>query len=96
MADVRRIVLDVLKPHDPPLVAFASRVADAEGVGGATASLIELDAEVQNVELIVEGPDLDFDAVEAAVEDLGGTVHSVDQVASGDRAVGRERLPRDG
>lgn len=95
MAHLRRIVLDVLKPHDPALAAFASRVAEVDSVAGATASLIELDAEVQNVELIVEGPDLEYDAVEAAVEDLGGTVHSVDQVATGEYAVERGRMPRD-
>jgi hypothetical protein len=83
MASVRRIVVDVLKPHDPPLVEFTASVADARGVDGATASLVELDTEVQTVELTVEGSDLDYDAVEAAVVGLGAAVHSVDRVACG-------------
>ena len=83
MTPVRRLVVDILKPHDPPLLEFTRQVAEADGVEGASASLIELDQEVQNVKLTFEGEDVDFDAVEAQIESLGGTVHSVDQVACG-------------
>ena len=87
MPDLRRVVLDVLKPHDPPLLRFTDRIADVESVDGATASLIELDQEVQNVKITVAGSRLDYGAIEAAVEELGGTVHSVDQVACGEAVV---------
>jgi hypothetical protein len=87
MAPVRRLVVDVLKPHDPPLLEFARRTGDVEGVEGVSASLIELDNEVQNVKLTFEGETLDFDDIEATVERLGGTIHSVDQVACGERVV---------
>lgn len=96
MADVRRLVLDVLKPHDPPLVAFTADVADAESVEAISGSLIELDKEVQNVKLTLEGSSLDYDAVEAAVEDLGGTIHSVDEVAFGDYIVEERQTLQDG
>lgn len=87
MPPLRRLVVDVLKPHDPPLLEFTEQVAGAESVAGATASLIELDQEVQNVKLTLEGEAVDFEAVEAVVENLGGTVHSVDHVACGEYAV---------
>jgi hypothetical protein len=88
MSDVRRIALDVLKPHDPSLLAFGDRLADVESVEAAAVELLELDQEVQNVEVTVEGTALDYEAVEAAVEELGGTVHSVDRVACGAYVVG--------
>ena len=87
MASIRRVVLDVLKPHDPPMQRLAQQVADRPPVEAATATLEEIDREVQNVLLTVEGEDLDVDALEAVVADLGGTVHSVDQVAVGTRVV---------
>ena len=96
MAAVRRVVVDVLKPHDPPVVEFTERIAELEGVDGATCSLIELDQEVQNVKLTVEGKDLDFAALDGSVEDLGGAVHSVDQVACGDYAVADRPTLQDG
>jgi hypothetical protein len=92
MAPVRRLVLDVLKPHDPPLVDFTGHVADVDGVDGVSTSLIELDREVQNVEVTLEGDALDVASIEATVEQLGGTVHSVDQVACGERVVGDRRF----
>jgi hypothetical protein len=86
MSDPRRIVVDVLKPHDPSLVAFTQHVADAASVASASATLLEHDKEVQNVEITVDGESLDYGAVEAAIEDLGGTVHSIDHVACGEES----------
>jgi hypothetical protein len=87
MAPVRRLVVDVLKPHDPPLIEFTDRVTEIESVEAVTASLVELDREVQNVKLTFEGADVDFEAIEETVENLGGAVHSIDQVSSGDHIV---------
>lgn len=95
MPELRRVVIDVLKPHDPPLLRFTDRVAAVAGVEGATSSLIELDQEVQNVKITVAGESLDFDAIEAAVEELGGTVHSVDHVACGAAVVDEPRTLQD-
>jgi hypothetical protein len=96
MASVRRLVVDVLKPHDPPLLEFTERLAGVEGVAGLTASLVELDTEVQNVKLTLEGEDLDFESFEDHVERLGGTVHSVDQVSCGEHVVEDRRTLQDG
>jgi hypothetical protein len=95
MAPVRRLVVDVLKPHSPPLVEFTEQVTALDCVAGVTATLIELDQEVQNVKLTLEGADVAFGAVEEAVEDLGGTVHSVDEVACGEYVVADRRTPQD-
>ena len=83
MADLRRVVLDVLKPHEPQLLEFTERIATVESVEGVTGSLIELDQEVQNVEITIDGEALDYDALQEVIESLGGTVHSIDQVAYG-------------
>jgi hypothetical protein len=96
MGSLRRVTLDILKPHDPTLLEFTDRIATVETVDGVTSSLIEHDREVQNVELTVEGEQLDYEAIEAAVDELGGTVHSVDQVAYGEYVVEERRPPRGG
>jgi hypothetical protein len=88
-------VLDVLKPHDPSLIDFVQHVTETERVDAATASLIELDKEVQNVKITVEGEDLDYGSIEEAVDDLGGTVHSIDQVACGEYVVEEQRTLQD-
>jgi hypothetical protein len=95
MAAVQRLVIDVLKPHDPPLLEFTDQVAETESVEAVTSSLIELDQEVQNIKLTFEGEDVDFTAIEERIETLGGSVHSVDQVACGDYIVTDRRTLQD-
>ena len=95
MPTVRRLVLDVLKPHDPPLLAFTEALGAVESVDATNVSLVELDNEVQNVTAAVEGEDLDFDAVDEAIRELGGTVHSVDQAACGAYVVEERPTPQD-
>lgn len=84
MAPVRRIALDVLKPHEPELVEYAQQVSDLEGITMVNVSVIEIDREVQNVKLSVEGDDLDYSLLQATIQELGGTVHSVDEVVCGE------------
>jgi hypothetical protein len=87
MASIRRLVIDVLKPHDPQIVDFSEELAAMDSVEGVTASLIELDKEVQNVKLTFEGEDLDFGAIEDRIGSLSGTIHSVDEVSCGEYIV---------
>jgi hypothetical protein len=96
MGTLRRIVLDVLKPHNPPLREFTERIGAVECVDGITSSLIELDQKVQNIKLTIEGEDLDYAAIETAIGELGGTIHSVDQVAYGEYIVEERRTLQDG
>jgi hypothetical protein len=96
MAAVRRLVIDVLKPHEPSLLEFTTQLATVDSVEGVTSSLIELDQEVQNVKLTFEGADVNFGAIEERIESLGGTVHSVDQVACGEYIVTDRPTLQDG
>lgn len=96
MARLQRITLDILKPHDPPLLDFTERIAAVESVDGVTSSLIELDQKVQNIKLTIEGENLEYESIEAAIGELGGTVHSVDQVAYGEYVVEERRTLQDG
>jgi hypothetical protein len=77
MVSVRRLVLDLLKPHGPDVVKFAESVAGCEGVAGVNVVLMETDKEVQNVKMTIEGESIPVDTVHDAVTDLGGTGESV-------------------
>ena len=95
MARVRRLVLDLLKPHDPDPVAFAEAVAGLDGVDGVNVALVETDKEVQNVKATIEGESVPVEAVHETLEDLGGAVHSIDEVVCGDRLVEQSDTPQD-
>ncbi|KAB1195999.1 MULTISPECIES: DUF211 domain-containing protein [Haloferax] len=95
MAPIRRLVLDVLKPHAPSKVELAREVASVSGVSGANALLLETDRDVENVRLVVEGDDIDVEAVEHRIVDLSGTVHSIDEVVAGEQMVDSRDIPQD-
>lgn len=95
MTDMKRLVLDVLKPHEPGIREFADATARCEGVAGVNAALVETDREVQTIKLTIEGDAIDDEAVEAAVADLGGSVHSVDEVVIGNDLVEQSDTPQD-
>ncbi len=95
MGKIKRLVLDVLKPHQPSMIEFAQRVEDAEGVVGVNATLVEIDEEVQNIKLTVEGEDVNHQDVEHRVQDLGGSIHSYDEIVCGEKMVEESETPQD-
>ncbi|WP_267640934.1 DUF211 domain-containing protein [Haloarchaeobius amylolyticus] len=95
MPPIRRLVLDVLKPHEPDTVRYAREVARIEGVDGVNVALVETDRQVQTVKLTIEGTNVPFDSVREHVEDLGGSLHSIDEVACGKRLVEQGETPQD-
>jgi hypothetical protein len=87
MAPIRRLVLDVLTPYDPGTLELTQAIAECDGVTGVNTMLVEADREVQNLKLTVEGEDVDDDAVSDTIEHMGGSIHSLDQVACGDHLI---------
>jgi len=84
---IRRIVLDVIMPHEPGVVAYAEKLSDLGGTDGVTVDVVEEDEQTKTVEVTFEGDNLSLDAIKAVIQELGGAVHSVDLVSAGDRIV---------
>jgi len=95
MAHIRRLVLDVLKPHEPAIPELADAVADCEGAEGVNVTLVEIDREVENVKVTVEGAGIDYDAVRSTIDEFGASVHSIDELACGDVLVEAGETPQD-
>ena len=83
MGNLRRLVLDVLKPLDPSIVSLVQLLADLEGVDGVNISIYEIDRRVENAKVTVEGQDLRYDEIVGVIQENGGSVHSIDEVAAG-------------
>ena len=94
-AKIRRIVLDVLKPHDPSIVDVSRRLATMPGVDGVNISIYEVDRKVENAKITIEGPDVDFNAAVAIIEDAGGAVHSIDEAVAGKVMIDDAPTPQD-
>ncbi len=83
---LRKIVLDVLKAHDPDIADFSEKLSKVDGVEGVNVSLYEIDREVENVKVTVKGR-LDFKVIEEEIEKMGASVHSVDESSAGEELV---------
>ncbi len=94
MAVIRRIVLDVLKPHEPPMLEFTQEVAKLDFIEGVNISLVEVDEKVRNIKITVEG-NINFEELKEVIENQGGTIHSVDQVVAGEEIIEQIDTPQD-
>ncbi len=92
-ADIRRLVLDVLKPHDPILPEFATKLNSLGGVDGVSITLIGAGKNTETVKVTLEGK-LDYGTIRSAIEEWGGVVHSVDEVTAGCLEVGKSKVKR--
>lgn len=87
MNGIKRLVLDVLKLHDPIIIVIADAIGQLDGVDGVNISLYEVDQQTENVKITVEGDSLNFEIVKRTIEDFGAAIHSIDEVVSGRRLV---------
>ena len=85
----------MLKPHRPSLIELSQRLSSLKGVDGVNCSLDEVDQETETVKVTIEGSAILFYAVEGALRELGGVIHSVDEVASGKRLIEDVRTLQD-
>ncbi|CAD6494204.1 MAG: putative ArCR_ [Candidatus Argoarchaeum ethanivorans] len=87
MSGIKRLVLDVLKPHRPTSIDLSVAVSSLNHVTGVNLSLYEVDQETENVKITIEGDDIVFDEVKNVIEQFGAAIHSVDEVATGRKLV---------
>jgi hypothetical protein len=85
--DVRRVILDVLKPHSPNIIELSQKLASLDGTSGVNIMLEEVDQETENIKVTIEGRSIDYDEVVKVIETMGGAVHSIDSVSVGKRLV---------
>ena len=92
---IRRLVLDVLKPHNPGIVELSKELSELDGVEAVNIVTYEIDQKVENVKIILGGTNINFESIKKKLESLGAVIHSVDEVAAGTRIIEEVRTPQD-
>ena len=87
---LKRLLIDVLIPHEPDIFIFAEGLCKLDTVEGLTIHVAEVDDKTKTVEITIEGENLSFDAIKKAIEDTGGSIHSIDEVSVGSRVITRK------
>jgi len=80
MIAVKRIVLDVLKPHQPNALEFSRAIAGTGGDYRVHLTVLEMDEKTETLKLEVAGTAIDFEGILSVITDLGGSLHSIDEV----------------
>ena len=95
MTAIKRIILDVLKPHAPSIIDVAERIGGLEGITGVNISLEEVDAETDSVKITIEGSNIDYNAVKKEISECGASIHSIDGVSAGIKIIDEVNTPQD-
>ncbi len=95
MAGLRRLVLDVLKPHEPSNVLLAVKLSEIENVEGVNLLLREMDQNTETLKITIVGDNLDFDKIRKILEEFGAVIHSVDEIVAGRKIVESARTEQD-
>jgi hypothetical protein len=83
MGALRRLVLDTLKPHEPDIIEVAQRISELSGVDSVNVSLYEIDRKVENAKITIEGQDIQYLEVKDLIQDMGASIHSIDEAVAG-------------
>jgi hypothetical protein len=92
---IRRLILDVLKPHRPSVIEVSEALSHLEGVEGVNIIMNEIDQQVENAKIIIVGNPLNFEEIKSKLKEFGATIHSVDEVAAGKRIIEEVMTPQD-
>jgi len=80
MLAVKRIVLDVLKPHQPNAIEFCQAIAKAGTDYRVRLTVIEVDENTESLEIEVSGASINIEIIQSTISDIGGSLHSIDEV----------------
>ena len=92
---IKRLILDVLKPHKPSIIELAERIGCLEGISGVNISLEEVDAETDSVKITIEGTNINYEKVNNEITVCGAVIHSIDGVSAGMKLVDEVNTPQD-
>ena len=84
---IRRLVLDVLKPHQPRIDVLAYAVAELPGVDSVNIARTETDSSTEGIVVTIVGDNLIYKDIENVLRDYGSSIHSLDEVVAGEQII---------
>lgn len=79
MNQLKRLVLDILKPHTPNVLEFTRGLAE-QGELRVQLAVLEMDDKTETLQVTIEGEDIDFERIQQAITESGASLHSIDEV----------------
>ena len=80
MVHSKRILLDVLKPHNPNALDFTTAIAEKLPGCRIKLTVTAMDEKPETVLLNIEEEQVPFNVIAEITSSLGGSIHSIDEV----------------
>ena len=77
-----RLVLDIVKPHNPTIIELAEALNELPGVSRVEIDVQDYDTNIERLKVILDGEDLDYEEISRVVKYYGGNIASLDGVTS--------------
>jgi hypothetical protein len=77
-----RIVLDVMTPAQQSMVDLIERFNKIEGISQVDITLQELEKNVEDFKITLDGYGFDYEKVKEALKDFGAVIRNVDSITS--------------
>lgn len=79
---ITRVVIDVMKPRELPLVDLASALCLVDGVNEVHIVVSEVDVKTETMKITLVGGSIDYDGLYRTLEDYGCALRSTDEVVA--------------
>ncbi len=80
MIRITHLLLDILKPLHPNVIEFSKALA-GKGDYQIRLSVVEMDSKTETLQVEIEGANIDYEQIQAAISEMGASLHSIDAVA---------------
>ena len=80
MLQVRKLILDILKPHNPDVLEFTSAIAAQGSDYRVSLKVIEMDENTETLDVTIEGENIELEAILVVIKEMGASLHSIDGV----------------
>ena len=80
MTTIRKLVLDVLKPHEPNAIDFCLGLASVGDAYQINLLVSEVDEKTETIVVTIEAPEINFSDISEIIQKMGASIHSIDEV----------------
>jgi hypothetical protein len=87
---VVKIILDVMSPAQQSISTLASILSQIDGVALIDIMLSELERDVEDFKVTIEGYALNIEEIRNAIKDFGGVIRNVDNLVTAEEYIPRQ------
>jgi hypothetical protein len=80
MGQMKKVVLDVLKPHKPSILELANALSDTDHKCTVNIKVAEVDEHTETLVVTLSGKNIDLEKITEKIAEMGGSIHSIDEV----------------